>query len=235
MNDFDFQEINYVCGMKKIFTLIIILFSLNSFSQSVFIPAVSTAEGFCNSNEIVVYSKFINKFNTPNLKFIRIENNLTPNWTSAFCDCEFCYGATVDSAEFFIGIGDSCTTSAHFYADSTKGQGTVKIKVFPRNDPSNYIIGEFKSLCWEAGITNSYMNAGQLVVSPNPANNNLNVSFGSGENYVLNIMSADGRVIVKENVNGLHHNADISFLNSGLYSVKVESAGKVFYSKFIKL
>ena len=42
-------------------------------------------------------------------------------------------------------------------------------------------------------------------------------------------------VIVNEKVETLVNTMDISNFNSGLYSVKIESAGKVFYSKFIKL
>jgi len=218
--------------MKQILTLVFLLSCSYSFSQGIFRPALSFGETYCNKSEIVAYSRFINKFSSPNLKFVRIENTLSAKWTSAFCDCEFCYGVTTDEANFTIPIGDSCTTSAHFYADGTKGQGLMKVKISPQNDPTQSVIGEFRASCWGASAT--FLDAEQLVVSPNPATNVLNVSFGSGEAYTISIIGFDGRLISKEIVDGLNHNADISFLTSGLYSLKVESAGKVFYAKFIK-
>lgn len=219
--------------MKKILTLVGLLFCLNGYSQSVFKPAIAHNENYCTEFEIVVHSKFINKFLSNDLRFIRIQNTLTSGWTSAYCDCELCHGPKTDTADFFIKIGDSCETSAHFYPDKNYGNGSMKVKVFPKNDPSTFVIGEYTSHCWGASV--AYIDKEKLAVSPNPANTVVNIGFGSGEPYTISIIAGDGKLIVKEKVETLTNSMDISSFNKGLYTVKIESSGKIFYSKFIKL
>ncbi len=219
--------------MKRIFTIIGLLFCVNSYAQSVFIPATGHKDDVCTNSDIGVYSKFINRFGSADLKFIRIQNDLTGLWTSAFCDCELCHDSKVDSANFVIGIGDSCVTSAHFYPLNSLGSGMVKIKVFARNNRSAFVIGQFSASCTDASAI--FIENEKLIVSPNPANTMLRIGFGSGEAYTINIITAQGQVLIKEKVDNLTNSIDISGFNAGLYNVQIESAGKVFYSKFIKI
>jgi len=219
--------------MKKILILIGLFICLNSNAQSIFRPASVYDEHFCTEFEIIVHNKFINKFTSTDLRFVRIQNTLTSKWTAAYCDCELCHDYKTDTADFFIKIGDSCTTSAHFYPDSTKGFGAMKISVFPKNDPSKAVIGEYRAGCW--GASASFIENHKLAVSPNPANTILNIGFGSGEPYQISIISTQGKVIASEKVESITNTMDISNLNRGLYSVKIESGGKVYYSKFLKL
>ena len=219
--------------MKRIFTIIGLLFCLNSYSQSVFKPASAHKDDVCSNSDIGVYLKFINRFTDSNLMFVRSENKLTGKWTSAFCDCELCHDSKTDSASFFIKIGDSCVTSAHFYPDNSIGTGMVKIKVFAKNKRSDFVIGQFSASCADASAT--FIENEKLIVSPNPANTNLTIGFGSGEPYTINILTAQGQIMIHEKVDNLTHSLDISSFNAGLYTVQIESAGKVFYSKFIKI
>ena len=219
--------------MKKAFTIIGLLICFNSYPQSVFKPAIAFGENFCDEFETVAKSKFINKFSSSALKFIRIQNTLTTGWTAAYCDCELCHGETTDSAKFTLAIGDSCVTSAHFYPHSIKGSGIMKVKIFPENNRSNMVIGEYRATCWAASAT--FIKNEKLEVSPNPANSVLNIKFGSAGAYTINMFSSDGKLIVSEIVNSLNNSMDISTLNNGLFTVKIESAGKIFYSKFIKM
>jgi hypothetical protein len=219
--------------MKKIFTLIGLFLCLHSYSQSVFKPASAYGEQRCAEFEIIVHSKFINKFSSTDLRFIRIQNTLASKWTAAYCDCELCHDYKTDTADFFIKIGDSCETAAHFYPDSTKGIGLMKIQVFAKNDPSKSVIGQYQASCW--GASASFIESKKLAVSPNPANTVLNIGFGSGESYVISIVTTDGKIIAKERVESITNTMNISALNAGLYTVKIESAGEVYYSKFIKL
>ncbi len=219
--------------MKKIFTLIGLLICLNSYSQSVFVPASAYNSHFCSEFDITVHSKFTNKFVTNKLEFIRIQKTVTSNWTTAYCDCELCHDINTDTGKFSVAIGQTCETSAHFYPDGAKGIGYIKIKVFPEGDPANFVIGEYSASCW--GVSATFIENQKLAVSPNPANTVLNIGFGAGGEYTISIINTEGKVIVNEKVENLVNTLDISNFNSGLYSVKIESAGKVFYSKFIKL
>lgn len=219
--------------MKRTFTILLILSSMIAYTQSTFRPASVSVNKDCAEADIAAYNSFVNKFFSTNLRFLRIQNTLSANWTSAYCDCELCHSVTTDSADFFIKVGDSCTTSGHFYPLDTKGSGTIKIKVFDPNNRSDYVIGEYIASCSTAGFV--FLEREQLKVTPNPATTSLNICFGSAEPYTLNIISAEGKLLMKQNVDGLNNNINISVLNPGLYSVKVESSGKVFFAKFIKL
>lgn len=220
--------------MKRFFTFIITVFiCFSGFSQSIFRPAVAFNEHFCSEPDIVVHSTFVNKFTSSKLRFVRISNVLTSTWTSAYCDCELCRDVTVDTADFNIPVGDSCTTSAHFYPANKKGLGAVQIKIFDTANASVFVIGEYRATCW--GLSASFMDMNEIKVYPNPSNSTLTVSFGSTEPYTLNIVTADGKLLMKTKVEGLNHIVDISSLEPGLYSVKIESSGKSFFTRFIKI
>lgn len=218
--------------MKKIFTVLVALIPFLSQGQSKFEPALVFIENFCKEPDIVAHTKFTNGFNAENLRFIRSQNTLSSQWTSAFCDCELCHSIDTDTADFYIAKGESCDMSAHFYPADKKGLGVMQVKVFVPSDPSNFIMGEFRASCW--GASTVFIEKENLKVSPNPAGSELNVQFGSGESYQLEILSVDGKVFLQQNISGLNHYLNISALKNGMYIAKVNSGGKVFYTKFIK-
>ena len=219
--------------MKKIFTLIGLIICLNSYGQSVFKPASASKDGSSKEGELVAHSKFYNNFMSSDLSWVRVENTLSSKWTSAYCDCEFCRDSATSSAKFFLKVGDSCETSAHFYPVSNKGTGVMKIKVFATNNTLDFVIGEYRSTGW--GLSVAYLENLKFNVSPNPANSVLNIGFGSGEPYTLSILSNDGKLIVSENVESLTNSMDISNYKQGIYTVRVESAGKMYHTKFVKI
>ena len=219
--------------MRTILKVFLILSTSYGYCQSVFRPSSVIVEKDCSETDIAGYNKFVNNFKSTNLRFLRIQNTLSPKWTSAYCDCELCHSVDTDSANFFIKIGDSCTTSGHFYPDNTKGSGRIKIKVYDPNDRSNFVIAEYIVSCNTASFV--FLKKEQLSISPNPALSSINVLFGPSETYEISIASAEGKLLINKEVEGLNHNFDISALDPGLYSVIVESAGKVYFAKFIKL
>jgi len=219
--------------MKKLFTTAFLLCSILGFSQSIFRPASVIKTGPCSDPEVVGYSHFINNFKSPNLKFVRFEKTLTPGWTAAYCDCEFCRDVVTDTASFYIAVGDSCVTSAHFYPVNIFGNGVMKIKIFDVEFPDVFVVGQYTASCTSASTL--FLKMDELKVYPNPANSILNIQFGSADPYTINIVSADGRVLMNQKVDVLGNNVDISGLTPGLYSAKIESAGKVFFARFVKL
>lgn len=218
--------------MKRFFTIIALFVCFNGFSQSIFRPAIAFNEHFCSEPDIIVHSTFVNKFSSNKLRFVRISNVLTNTWTSAYCDCELCRDVTTDTADFMIPVGDSCTTSAHFYPANKKGLGAVQIKIFDTANASVFVIGEYRATCW--GLSASFMDNNKIELYPNPSNSSLNLSFGSLEPYIINIITADGKLLMRKKVDGLNHNIDISSFEAGLYSIKIENEGKLYFARFIK-
>ncbi|MCB9252186.1 MAG: T9SS type A sorting domain-containing protein [Flavobacteriales bacterium] len=219
--------------MKKIYTLFALFITLCSYAQSSFHPSYVVKEDFCSVPDIIAHSTFTNKYGVTDLQFVRIENTLSSQWTSAFCDCELCHDIGTDTANFYMEIDDSCEVSAHFYPVDKKGLGVMKIKIFNPEDPDKFVIGEFRATCWGASTT--FLKENEFYVYPSPANDIITIQFGSGEDYQLEIVSVDGKVFMDEQVSGLNHPLDISQLETGMYVAKVTSAGKVYYSRFSKL
>ena len=73
-------------------------------------------------------------------------------------------------------------------------------------------------------------------IYPNPASNNLNLSFPNGLNQaIIKIISITGQnIFEKNNFSGLDFKVDVSELTSGIYLIQVIDGEKVMKSKFIK-
>lgn len=68
---------------------------------------------------------------------------------------------------------------------------------------------------------------------PNPANSILNVELNSNENAVISIVNLIGQTVKVVNTNDTFNTIQISDLNSGMYMLKVEQAGKTYTSKVV--
>jgi Secretion system C-terminal sorting domain len=75
----------------------------------------------------------------------------------------------------------------------------------------------------------------QLKIYPNPSNDYVSIINPTYENAVLNIYDINGQKIKEEIVQKEANNIDISNLKSGIYVLKIQSEGKAFISKFIKI
>lgn len=80
-------------------------------------------------------------------------------------------------------------------------------------------------------------NGGEEVsVSPNPANDAVNISFenGSGEKVTVRILSAEGKVVTESSTNNNYIHYDTQKLSSGTYIMQVIKQGQVTASqKFV--
>lgn len=90
---------------------------------------------------------------------------------------------------------------------------------------------------WSVGITEQLINSHSLSVYPNPASNNVQISFESkGSNTVaVELMDVTGKKVFAEAINaqaGLNTlNVDISAFNQGLYIMNLKSNQQVLSSK----
>ncbi len=68
---------------------------------------------------------------------------------------------------------------------------------------------------------------------PNPAANELNVSFETAVNdAIVNVVDVQGRVIISENINGTNfHQIDVTNLSNGIYMVVINADGKTSTEK----
>ncbi len=97
----------------------------------------------------------------------------------------------------------------------------------------------FSESCKEIVITGGIANLSEksFKIYPNPNNGSFTIEIENPENDgIISIYNTIGMQIktIETNSSQSQYLIKLDF-NSGLYSVKIESAGKVFYSKFIKL
>ncbi|HAP02265.1 MAG TPA: hypothetical protein DCQ93_10120 [Bacteroidetes bacterium] len=91
--------------------------------------------------------------------------------------------------------------------------------------------------CWGVGVNNSSINI--IQISPTPFTNTINTSVsaadGSADVQVWNLM---GQIVFEENEfnisSATKRTLDLSFLNSGVYVVRVVTAEGVFTQKVVK-
>jgi hypothetical protein len=123
---------------------------------------------------------------TLSFKFARIVNNLPPTWSSSMCAGVNCYSPTLDTVPppppaptITLGAGQIDT----FYLDVTGltiGTGTMVIKVWVNNNPSNYKIDTFKVHLGPVGIKKiSSVVEGYILEQnyPNPFNPSTKINF----------------------------------------------------------
>jgi len=103
------------------------------------------------------------------------------------------------------------------------------------SQPADVIVSGLVQPTVIAGLLESDRNA-VMSFYPNPANNQLNLNFGTQvENTLVSIVDLQGRsVFTKSIANKQLETLDISNLSSGIYFVKVVANGKAMNSKFVK-
>ncbi|GAB1858303.1 hypothetical protein MHTCC0001_31400 [Flavobacteriaceae bacterium MHTCC 0001] len=76
----------------------------------------------------------------------------------------------------------------------------------------------------------------QLKIYPNPVSNILNINASTLTNYVVDIISINGKTIKREIDKSFDDTIDVSDLNQGFYILKITNmkSNEVFYKNFVK-
>lgn len=72
-----------------------------------------------------------------------------------------------------------------------------------------------------------------LNISPNPSNGHFSVSFNQSSQKTIRVFDVLGQLVFQDNLNDVVNAINLSHLNSGSYSVLVESATKAFFTERI--
>lgn len=139
------------------------------------------------------------------------------------CAIMFTYDAAgnLTQREFFCN-----NTSGVIYRTSPDGK-TQKDSTKKINDIKKGTIGEIKTDPEEIIKVNAIM--------PNPTTGQFMVRLGEPLNNAnVSLLDANGKVLEKRRQSGNTLHFDISFQPSGMYFVKIESAGKSFTFKVVK-
>lgn len=103
----------------------------------------------------------------------------------------------------------------------------------PTFDPELYI---FPILCTGSANVSQYCNAkNNIVIYPNPANDNITVENTSGiNNEMISVYNIQGQLLLQQTMHNTKTRIDISALPSGVYVLKVRTESGVEVRKFVK-
>lgn len=221
--------------MKKLFTLLSILgftLSLNAQNLSVH-PKNSVFYGPISSYEIVGHGFVKNVSGDSVITWVRIENNLPNNWTSAICDKNNCYAPEVGRLNFILQQGDSSIMDVHIYPANTSGVGTVSVMVWSGTDSLNADTLNYEGNVWANSI--KLVKAKEVNVYPNPANKELTLSFKANSVADVIIYDVLGNKQKSSTHTGNLSTIDVSDLKPGIYFIRVIEDGKTYSRTFKKI
>ncbi len=157
---------------------------------------------------------------------------------------------------YFGGKGLDNVGNVSFFQDKVyMTGGSQSTTAFPINCPATFpnpycqsiITGgtdAFISQLRLDGLTgideNDKDNSDFFTISPNPSNNNINISFVANGNYDVEIMVYDliGKTLVSKTIKKQSHNFNarigIADFSNGVYFVQLNLNGNTYSSKFIK-
>jgi len=74
----------------------------------------------------------------------------------------------------------------------------------------------------------------KLSVYPNPANDLVFVNYAGDANTLIEIYDSQGRVVITEKWTAQFSQIDLSTLNSGIYTLRIQQNGKILSKNFVK-
>lgn len=159
------------------------------------------------------------------VKWMRVKNELPPNWKNRVCDPISCWKPSIftNPQSLIIPPNSSMLLDAHFQPNEIEGDGMVEILVWAVADSSNANIKmTYKANAY--AVSNNENPVSQIKVYPNPVNDHLTIDIGleTTARYV-EVYSLIGRKMahyaVPNNIGKYKVNA--SALPEGLYFVKM--------------
>ena len=96
------------------------------------------ASGNASQFEIIGFGGVVNQgASSVQLRWLRVGSQLPSAWTHTICDINFCYPASVDSADFTLSPRDTSNLDGHFYLNGQAGAGyqRIRLSTLPANAP----------------------------------------------------------------------------------------------------
>lgn len=182
----------------------------------------------------------IYQVNTSNSKIVlmweRVSVNLPVGWIASICDFGACYGSipsmsTMDS----IPVGGNGLLGLNVDPGTIAGSGVVKVYLYQDGYYSNGDTITWNITSSAVGIEEISITDG-IVIYPNPSKNYLNINFKKSdfESSFAYVIDALGREVLNVNLTEQNNRIDVSFLNTGFYTLVIETGSKTLAKRIIK-
>lgn len=223
--------------MKSIFTLLVVLFAAQSFSQNFHFEPTDELNKTINTDNISDLHIDIIRETTVDTLYLAYElitNTLPEDWYVGYCDNHGCWGSLPES-----GVMSPCYGDLNSYIklsigpNNVEGSGTVQYFVYEVGHYEDGLLMTFNvDTPGYVGIEETSQNS--LNIYPNPAQNFIQWQSDS-ELAQLSIYSMTGQLLEEyRNLNTINQ-IDISYLNNGIYLIKtLNKSGESFTQKLKK-
>lgn len=223
--------------MKKVILFALLIgTSLHAFGQ-ISLQGNDTiyVSGPSSEFELVAYANVLNLSENPvDLRWVRLSNVLSPGWTSTICDVNFCYPDNTDSANFTMGGSMTGNLDAHFYLNGNTGEGTMRVRVFDVNNPSNALTITY--IASATGLRASNLLKNSLKVYPVPAQDFLTVEVTQPKRgATAEIYNMIGKRVQYFSLKTGKTQVNVGQLPKGQYILRVYNGNDVITKNFIKL
>jgi hypothetical protein len=152
-----------------------------------------------------------------NLTWQRTVLQITEGWTSAVCDLNQCYFASVGTETFGLGAGQAGTMDVHVYPNGVDGGAIIEIEVFQTNDPgihtsATYFFNQSSSL------VERFSEA--VKVYPNPTQDWITIDNTDNTVVTADLLDINGKLVLSSTVNG-NQRLSVQELPAGNYILKM--------------
>ncbi len=195
--------------------------------------------------EIISYGNVNNLTGSAfSIRLIRTVNLHSPNWASAICDIQNCYGAGTDTAWTLYPPGNNEIT-IHFYdtvyIPGIQGHGTVTIRAERISNPSENYSVTFKASTFPVSIKqiSEVVNSFKLYQNyPNPFNPATKIGFAVPKTdyvdlRVYDILGREVKVLLSQLLNTGEYEIEFDAHNlaSGMYYYRLQSGDNISVKK----
>lgn len=175
-----------------------------------------------------------------------VESITAPSgWTTQFCDKYSCIDISqLNNSIYDLADNDSAEMKGQVIPECESGTGVLRIKMWIQGDASSAIIGTYvsqvtvdTSTCKvSTGIQSFFGDAGNLVVYPNPIQNDVFISLNSSSpSLMVNVFDLNGRMVIAEEMTNNSY-LETASLPEGVYILKVREvdSGTLYTRKLLK-
>jgi Secretion system C-terminal sorting domain len=233
--------------MKQIFLTLaffsLLVFQGNTQNLKVKFDTMSGEFNLSQNTSMDLSNYIINKGNSAiTLRWTRNIVQVTPGWTTNFCDLNLCYLPSASSKVFELLPADTGLLKPVFLANGIEGCIIYRIDLTSETPNVTYQ----KSLLFYGRSSNGCQVTGaadieeikDFALFPNPANETLNVIFAD-VNFKGNLEILDllGKVVLQQKATDSNTQMDVSKLPIGTYSLRAmdEKGSNKVVKKFTKI
>jgi hypothetical protein len=200
----------------------------------IFNPFVTTVYGSPGETIYGTGELVNNSANDVLILVMKIQENYALDWESSFC-MGLCYSNTTDSTTILLAANDTMQFSLDFHTSGTPDSSAVRVGFRNVNMPSNQFSQWFFGNTAPVGLEN--FSTSSILVYPNPAEENLNISISPGlEDLTLRIFDIRGKLVYNRvrTSNTDPFQINVQDLDTGMYILEISSKSIFTRSRFIK-